>query len=369
MSRKKSLPESPLRWIDRKSRMSLTLLFAGAAFLILLAVLIVVGSFVLVMVNVGAFPTDGSNLMTSNRLTLMLLLISFVIGAAFAFLFGRLFMRPINLIINMMNRLAAGDFRARLHLDGILAKLPAVRELTGSINTMAAELEKTELLRSDFINSFSHEFKTPIVSIAGFAKLLQKGGLDDARQREYLDIIEEESLRLSDMATNVLSLSKIENQTILSNVERYNLSEQLRSCFLALENKWTQKSLELELDFNEVQIEANEELLRQVWINLLDNAVKFTPFGGVIRVRIQETDAEIAVMVQNTGSSIQPENRERVFQKFFQEDRSHAVYGNGVGLAIVMQIVQLHGGTAKAESEADVTAFTVRLPRRQTARL
>ena len=367
MSRKKKGQPAPLRWIDRQSRLSLTLLFAGAAFLILLTVLIVVGGFALIMVNVGAFRVEASDLATANHLTLMMLLIAFAIGAAFAFLFGRIFMKPINLIINMMNRLAAGDFRARIRFDGIFARHPAVRELTGSINTMASELEKTEMLRSDFINNFSHEFKTPIVSIAGFAKLLREGGLTAQQQQEYLTIIEEESLRLSDMATNVLSLTHIENQTILSDLSVYNLAEQLRSCFLVLEDKWTQKRLDLALDFDEVQIEANEELLRQVWINLIDNAVKFTPFGGSIGVRIREEDADVVVTVRNTGSSIAPENRERVFQKFFQEDRSHATQGNGVGLAVVRRVVQLHGGTVSAASEEDVTTFTVRLPRRQSA--
>ena len=224
---------------NRKSRMSLTLLFAGTVFAILVAVLIVVGGFALVMVNADIITESGLGLVDGNTLIMMILLISVGIGAVFAFLFGRLFMKPINIVINKLNRLATGDFTARIHFDSVFSKHPTVAELTDSFNTMASELEKTEMLRSDFVNDFSHEFKTPIVSIAGFARLLKNETLDREQRREYLNIIEEESLRLSDMATNVLNLAKVENQQILSNVSAFNLSEQVRNCFLQLEDKWS----------------------------------------------------------------------------------------------------------------------------------
>lgn len=151
---------------------------------------------------------------------------------------------------------------------------------------MAEELENTQMLRSDFINNFSHEFKTPIVSIAGFAKLLRRGNLTDAQKEEYLAIIEEESLRLAAMATNVMNLTKVENQTILTDLTTFNLSEQIRACVLLLEEKWSRKELDLDLEFPEYTIRANEELLKQVWINLLDNAIKYSPNYGEIGVRI-----------------------------------------------------------------------------------
>lgn len=131
------------------------------------------------------------------------------------------------------------------------------------------------MLRSDFINNFSHEFKTPIVSIAGFAKLLRRGNLTDEQKEEYLEVIEEESLRLSAMANNVLNLTRVENQTILTEVTRFNLSEQIRGAVLLLAEKWTPKNLYMDMQFGEHMICANEELLKQVWINLLDNAIKF----------------------------------------------------------------------------------------------
>ena len=150
-----------------------------------------------------------------------------------------------------MNRLAAGDFKARLQFGSILSSHPAFREISTSFNTMAEELENTELLRNDFINHFSHEFKTPIVSITGFAKLLAKGNLPEEQKALYLKSIEEESVRLAELATNVLNLTKVENQTILTEVSPFNLSEQVRAAVLLLENKWTEKNIDLQLDFDE----------------------------------------------------------------------------------------------------------------------
>jgi signal transduction histidine kinase len=262
-----------------------------------------------------------------------------------------------------MNRLASGDFKARLEIEGPLAKHSAVKEVTDSFNRMAEELQSTEMLRSDFINNFSHEFKTPIVSIAGFAKLLRRGSLPAEKQEEYLAIIETESMRLSQMATNVLNLTKVENQTILTDVTEYNLSEQIRSCILLLSEKWEQKNIEYALDFNEYTIHANEELLKQVWINLLGNAVKFTPVGGLIEVRITEQENNITVSVRNTGSEIAPEHQERIFNKFYQADESHASEGNGIGLAIVKRVVELHEGEISVSSGSGSTTFTVTLPK------
>ena len=172
-------------------------------------------------------------------------------------------------------------------------------------------------------------------------------------------------MRLSTMATNVLSLSKIENQTILSDLSCFNLSEQLRGAILLLEGKWAQKGMSLSIDFEEYEIEANEELLREVWINLLDNAVKFSPEGGEVLIAVSEHEEALAVTVQNTGSEIPPEKLDKIFNKFYQVDESHATMGNGVGLAIVKRIVDLHRGEIAVRSENGITAFVVTLPKKQ----
>lgn len=278
---------------------------------------------------------------------------------------GKFPLKPIRNLIDGMDRLAAGDFKARVKAGPLLQRYPSFVAVTDSFNKMAEELESTETLRSDFINNFSHEFKTPIVSIAGFAKLLKHGDLTPEQQREYLDIIEEESMRLSDMATNVLNMTKVENQTILTNVTQYNLSEQIRSAILLLENKWDVKNLEFNLHVGEYQICGNDELLKQVWINLLDNAIKFSDDYGSIDVDAEEKDDLVVVSISNRGKTIPPESLDRIFNKFYQADESHSTAGNGVGLAIVKGVVQLHKGTVAVQSERSLTTFTVMLPKSQ----
>ena len=287
---------------------------------------------------------------------------SILIGSGLTVLISRIPLKPVNQVINAMNRMAAGDFRTRLRFGKWFSRFSAGKEISGSFNKMAEELQNTEMLRSDFVNNFSHEFKTPIVSIAGFASLLRRGNLPEEQQKEYLEAIEEESMRLSSLATNVLNLSRIENQTILGQTNRFNLSEQIRSCILLLERRWSAKHLDLSLDFDEYEIEADPELLKEIWINLLDNAVKFTPEYGLIRVTIQPGAEGIRVAVTNTGSTIPPEKRDRIFQKFYQADESHATQGNGVGLAIVKKVVDLHHGQLNVSCDENSTTFTVVLP-------
>lgn len=348
----------------RKSRKALTLLFAGTAVIVLLAVLVVVGGAALILFNAGALSPEDLPRESGNRVIVLMLVVSLVVGIGFSYLLGWIFTKPLNIIINNMNRLATGDFKARIRFDSVFDRHPTVAELSRSFNTMAEELENTEMLRSDFVNNFSHEFKTPIVSIAGFAKLLKSADLSDDERAEYINIIEEESHRLSDMANNVLNLTKIENQNILSGLSTFNLSEQIRTCFLILENKWANRDLDFSLDFDEYDVTANEEMLKQVWLNLIDNALKFTPDGGRIVVTIARSRS-ITVSVFNSGSRVASENVERIFRKFYQEDSSHATRGNGVGLSLVKAIVELHGGSVVCLSDETGTTFTVTLPPRR----
>lgn len=347
---------------DRRDHFALSLLFTAVIFCILLVTLLIAAALAYLLMRLGLLTGFGIPKEGGGYLLLFVVLISVMTGLLVSALTTRFPMRPITKMIDQLNRLAAGDFQARLEFSGPLKRHSSFARLSESFNTMAQELENTEMLRGDFINNFSHEFKTPIVSIAGFAKLLRRGNLSEAQTEEYLAIIEEESLRLSEMATNVLNLTRIENQTILTDISTYNLSEQLRACVLLLEERWSRKQLSLDLEFGEYEVSANEELLKQVWINLLDNAVKFSPPTGEVVVRIQEAAAGVQVFITNFGSEIPAEKRDRIFDKFYQADESHASQGNGVGLAIVKRVVELHRGTVQAESSEGKTTFTVTLP-------
>ena len=347
----------------------LMILVTVAAFLILVITMILVVTVIWLAMEAGMIHSSFSERAARNVILALLGISSILVGTIVSFIVGHISLKPLAQLINGMNRLGRGEYGTRIYLG----EHKMGRELADSFNKLAEELGNTEMLRSDFVNNFSHEFKTPIVSIYGFAKLLQRGRLEDGQAREYISIIEQESGRLADMATNVLNMTKVENQTILTDVREYNLSEQIRRCVLLLEKKWSAKNLEMACEFNEHFIGGNEEMLQQVWINLLDNAIKFSPENGSIVLWIQEEAAKteeepgkVTVFVKNNGPVIREEDRERIFRKFYQSDTSHASQGTGIGLAVVRKIVELHGGVVRADSTERETVFIVELPQAQT---
>lgn len=350
--------------MDRMNRTSLTLLLSLFVFAVLCAAigLAVLGVYILEWTGVMAEVEEELDM---GAVVLFMSAISLILGWVLVFFSIRIPLKPIHTLVTHMNRLATGDFKTRIEGRGALSHHPYLSEVNESFNKLAEELENTEMLRGDFINNFSHEFKTPIVSIAGFAKLLRRGNLTDEQRSAYLASIEEESLRLAAMATNVLNLTKVENQTILTDVTDFNLSEQVRSALLLLETKWTAKNIEPDPDFDEYRVEGNEELLKEVWINLIDNAVKFSPQGGRVTLRIRESEGSVTVTVGNQGSEIPPDRQEKLFHKFYQGDESHASEGNGIGLAIVKQVVGLHGGLIEVTCREGMIYFSVSIPRRQ----
>ena len=343
------------------SRISLTLMLSLFVFGVLLAAL-ALASLILFCLTWAGLLTDAAGELHMSTVVPLLLAVSLLLGWLGAFFGSRIPLRPINELIDKMNRLAAGDFRARLRFGPTLSSYRVFREISDSFNTMAEELENTEMLRMDFVNNLSHEFKTPIVSIAGFAKLLRQRELPREQQIEYLSAIEEESRRLSSMATNVLHLSRVENQTILTDKTRFNLAEQLRHAVLLLEDRWTKKEITPDLRLEECKIEASEELLSEVWINLIDNAVKFSPRRGRVSLSSKKEGRAITVTVQNESPAIPEGKLEKLFAKFYQADESHATQGNGIGLAIVKRVVELHGGRVTVACEGGEIAFSVTLP-------
>ena len=230
-----------------KGRMTLTLLLSASVFVVTLVTLLIIGLVLLVIEHMGLLAQWMKNASILSFFAIIAVS-SLAGGTLLALLLGTFPLRSINQMTAGLHSLASGDYKARILPGKILSSIPPVRDMIDSFNTTAAELEGTEVLRSDFINNFSHEFKTPIVSIAGFASLLKQGNLDPKEQAEYLDIIESESKRLSLMATNVLNLTKVENQAIPTDVATFNVSEQLRTCVLLLERKWESKGLDMNVE-------------------------------------------------------------------------------------------------------------------------
>lgn len=346
---------------DRKNKLSLTLYYSAIIFLTLTVVLILVSTAAYLLVQFGVIFEFGDATNDVGNIVWLVAGGSLILGAAISFLTSKLTLRPVNHCINEINKLSAGNLDAKISFPFPYTSMPAFVEVQDSFNKMVVELRNVELLRSDFINNFSHEFKTPIVSIAGFAKMLRHANLTEAEREEYLLAIEEESVRLASMATNVLNLTKIENQEILTGKGEFNLSEQIRSAVLLLEEKWSKKEITFDMDFPEYMIFAGEELLKEVWINLIDNAIKFSEQGGEIGISIEEHEGTICVGISNTGSEISEEDQKRIFRKFYQGDTSHATEGNGIGLAIVKKVVSLHGGDIRVESANMKTTFFVTL--------
>ena len=340
----------------------LVLLFTAVFAVILALTLIIVtgGMLLLHALRVITLP-DSSNVVVAVGIWA---LASLCVGVITSALVSHIPLKPFQFLIEGMKRLAQGDYSVRLHLS---RHIPPAERLADSFNTLAGELQNTELLRNDFVNNFSHEFKTPIVSILGFAKLLKRTDLPPEKREEYLDIIIDEARRLTDMSDNVLNMAKIEKQSILTGVSRFNLSEQVRTCVLLLEKRWEQKQLDIDFDEHEYHYTGSEELLKQVWINLLDNAVKFAPEKSRVRIGIVQTPETIAVSVASAGEAIGGETRKRIFEKFYQGDSSHATEGTGLGLAIVDKIVRLHKGTIGISYQDGCNVFTVTLPRNLAA--
>ncbi len=293
-------------------------------------------------------------------LVVIALITSTIIGTGATLFTSRHFFKPLDALIKSQKIVAKGDFSVRV-------KEPAhgrsMSELVKSFNQMVEELDGIEMLRNDFINDFSHEFKTPIVSIRGFALELKKGDLTESQREEYLDIIVNESDRLSSMSKNILLLSKLENQQIVSDKTEFFLDEQIRSCILLFEKEWTKKNLSLDLSLDEVKYYFNEEMTSHIWRNLIDNAIKFSDYGGEIKISLKADLDDIIVKVSDNGIGMDDSTSKRIFDKFYQGDASHGGSGNGLGLPLAKRIVELSGGKISVKSKKGVgTTFIVRLP-------
>ena len=348
-------------WEGGKERLSTTFVLSAFILLILVVAIILASGLVLLI----QYLRGGEIVFDLWFAILLVFVISVVMGYGLSLLLGKTVLtKPINVLVGAMRRLAEGDFTARLkEPTGIMKNVPIIKDIITNFNRMAEELGSTEMLRSDFVNNFSHEFKTPIVSIAGFADLLRGENLTDEERENYLSIISAESRRLASLATNILNLTKIENQSILTDVTTFNLSEQIRSTVLVLESKWAVRGIIPILDFDEYTIEANEQLLKEVWVNLIDNAIKFSPDCCEIEVAIEERGQKIAVSITNSGKAIPEDISEKIFSKFYQADESHSGEGSGVGLAVVKKVVTLHRGTVSVASADGKNTFTVLLPK------
>ena len=292
--------------------------------------------------------------------TWLLLLIVVAIGVTLAFFVNRMFFKPIQKLNVGMNEVAAGDFSVRLKTK---SPINEVKEIYDSFDMMVRELDATEVLQSDFVSNVSHEIKTPINAIEGYAMLLQDDQYTKEEQEEFVEKILFNTKRLSELVGNVLLLSKIDNQAITKNEKVFRLDEQIRQSIMQLETKWTEKEIEFDVDLDEVEFVGNAQLLVHIWDNLIGNAIKFGPMYGMIKLRLSKADKLIRFVIEDNGTGISEEALKHIFDKFYQGDSSHKAEGNGLGLALVKKIVDIYDGKIIAENLPEAGCrFIVELP-------
>ncbi|WP_324826015.1 HAMP domain-containing sensor histidine kinase [Sinanaerobacter sp. ZZT-01] len=337
---------------------TLTLFLTLLVFFIMLATMIIMLISVFVLLKLGWLSEVYQPTIYTPIIVIMVL--SIAIGTTLANVISSFPLKPLRRLIAATEQMAKGNFDVRIRLN----YPQELKHLSESFNKMAEELGNTELLRSDFVNNFSHEFKTPIVSLRGFAKILKNPDLSPEERNEYLDIIISEADRLSSLSTNILNLSKIEKLKIAPENQKFDLSEQIRKAILVLENKWSSKNLNMKVNLEEVTFNGNDDLLNQIWINLVDNAIKFSPPAKEVSISLQENKDSIIFEIDNFGPKLKEETKKHLFDKFYQGDTSHTSDGNGIGLAIVKKIVSLYCGSVSVQNkEGSVISFTVALPK------
>lgn len=284
------------------------------------------------------------------------------LGGTILYLHGDSFAEPIQKVSNAAQKVADGDFTVQIPESSDPVTVTEYEDLQKNFNKMTEQLNGMDYMRKDFMSNVSHEFKTPIAAISGFCELLEDDNVSPEEQKEYLGIIKEESERLSHLCGNMLRMSRLDNTTILTRKEPVQVDEQLRRAVILLDEKYPDRAEDIEVELEPMTLETDPDLLEQIWINLLDNAVKYSNPGDAIRV-ISRTEGPILVIsISDDGVGISPEKREHIFDKFYQGDASHKKEGNGLGLSIVKRIVELLHGSISCESEEGKgTTFTVKI--------
>ena len=335
----------------RNRQVALRLYYTVIVFYILFVTMVLVGGFCLLLVSAGV-------VVNLNYLPIIIVcVISILVGTLLSAYISRRIFEPMLRLSEASQQVARGDFSVRVDTD---TQINEIRETCENFNAMVENLSRIETLSNDFVANVSHEFKTPITAIEGYAMLLQDPSLSPEERDDCVERILKNTGRLSNLVGNILTLSKIENRSGALERRPFRLDEQIRRAIVELEPKWSAKNCGLAVELPLILYDGNEGLLAQVWTNLLDNAVKFSPEGGVISVTAREEEKRVLVSVGDQGPGVAEENLAHIFDKFYQADTSHKAEGNGLGLALVREIAQVHGGNVSVRNDGGAI-FTVEL--------
>ena len=339
----------------QKSKLHLTILFSLLVFCILFLTMIFMLCSIVLVTQYKLFyiPHDYIGFIWFS-------IASIFIGTTFAHFIGKKSIRFFASISEASKKVAKGDFNVQIDEN---MKVKELREMSHNFNLMIRELAGMEMFRNDFISNVSHEFKTPLSAIEGYTTLLQTPNLPEDKKQFYISKILYNTNRLSELTGHILLLSRLENQNISIPKSTFSLDEQIRQIILLFERDWTEKNIDLDINLEEINYLGNEELLAQVWQNIIGNALKFTNPNGKIKVFMESNDKYIVIDIIDNGIGIDKATQARIFEKFYQGDKSHTIKGNGLGLALSKQIIELHNGFISVSSQKDKgSKFTISLP-------
>lgn len=342
--------------MNNKYSLKLGFVFSFIIFLIMFITAIIVAAITALFFKLG-FLTSPNVFVPILQISIA----SVIIGTTISAILGKKILAPLVKFSEALVEVGKGNFDIKLDEDR--CNVEELKIMLHNFNIMVNELNNIETFRNDFITNVSHEFKTPLASVDGYAILLQHNNLTEEEKNEYINKILNNTKRLSNLVWIILQISRLENQEIIVEKSKFKLDEQLRQTLLLLEPKWTEKNIYLDIDLDPITFYGNEELMMQVWSNLLGNAIKFTKNNGTITCRLKESNGWITTTISDNGIGMSKDMQKYIFDKFYQGDKSHGSEGNGLGLALVKRIVDLCGGIIEVQSECGKgSTFTVKLP-------
>ena len=342
--------------MNNNHSLKLGLVFSLIIFLIMFASQIILFAITTICFHLGFFLARHILIAMVQLYT-----VSVIIGTTISVILGKKILAPLVKFSEALMEVGKGNFDIKLDADKYLVE--ELKKMSHNFNIMVNELNNIETFRSDFIANVSHEFKTPLASIAGYTMLLQDSNLTDEEKNEYIKKILSNTKRLSSLVCIILQISRLENQELIIEKSKFKLDEQLRQTLLLLEPKWTSKNIDLNIDLDPITFYGNEELLMQLWANIFFNAIKFTPDNGTITCILKQSSGWITAIISDNGIGMCEDVQKHIFDKFYQGDKSHSSEGNGLGLALVKRIIDLCGGIIEVHSEYEKgSTFIIKLP-------
>lgn len=284
-----------------------------------------------------------------RKIILTSLLGVLVIGSLLILLASRKIVEPVKKLTNAAKEMELGNLAVRIDHN----KKDDLGTLMDSFNQMAIELQKTDKMREDFVSNVSHEIQSPITSIRGFTRAIRDGIIPPEHQKEHLDIIYQETLKLSKLSEHLLKLASLDSDNYPFQQTKYRLDEQLRKIIVVSEPLWSAKSLDIDLHLQNCIILADADLLEQVWRNIIHNAIKYSHEWGRIEITLKTINQAIHVQISDSGTGIPGSELPFLFDRFYMVDkaRSSSGGGSGLGLSIVKKIIDLHGYKITVQSE------------------